>query len=48
MLNLQIWAKLLLIKHSPSKFIEDTKVFELQRIYVLNGFFEFSVMRKAF
>ena len=30
------YAKLL--KHSPSKFIENTKVSELQRIYVLNDF----------
>ena len=30
------YAKLL--KHSPSKFIVDTKVSELQRIYVLNDF----------
>ena len=30
------YAKLL--KHSPSKFIQDSKVSELQRIYVLNDF----------
>jgi ribosomal protein S18 acetylase RimI-like enzyme len=35
--NLPIgYAKLL--KHSPSKFIKDSKVSELQRIYVLNDF----------
>jgi ribosomal protein S18 acetylase RimI-like enzyme len=27
-----------LIRHAPSKFIQDTKVSELQRIYVLNDF----------